>query len=371
LSWQLDQQDPSRSSQNDDDIDQGFYAKRAQADKALLAVVKICIALYHENFFLEGLSEHSVSALKKKFAKRAGNLVQLGFGLHAGSAVEGAIGSLRKVDATYLSEAVESSEFLESSTKEYGVNVLMSGEFHSLLHRNVKDKCRKIDDIFTSEEIEMVNQDDLNMMDENDDGKHMSLHTFDMDIDALFKKKVRRTTDSDATSDHGMAREDSVRSRQGSFRHIDNSRHKSSSGILNGSLLSRRRKSLFNGESPQDKKEKELFGSVEDTKETEERRKLEIPDGTLIYQPTVWDEHEDILAIRERFTPNFYDKFKEGYLAYFKGEWEVARNIFELLVKDFDDKPSALYLKRMKKAKSSTQISNLSWRYNSKMHKNL
>ena len=108
-------------------------AGKKQADKALLSVVKICIALYHESYFLEGLSAASISALKKKFAKRPGNLVQLGFGLHAGKAVEGAIGSQRKLDATYLSEAVELSDYLESSTKKYGVNVLMSGKFYSLL----------------------------------------------------------------------------------------------------------------------------------------------------------------------------------------------------------------------------------------------
>lgn len=45
-----------------------------------------------------------------------------GFGLHAGKAVQGAIGSQRKLDATYLSEAVERAEFLESSTKIYGKN---------------------------------------------------------------------------------------------------------------------------------------------------------------------------------------------------------------------------------------------------------
>ena len=43
-----------------------------------------------------------------------------GFGLHAGKAVQGAIGSPRKLDATYISESVERAEFLESSTKTYG-----------------------------------------------------------------------------------------------------------------------------------------------------------------------------------------------------------------------------------------------------------
>ena len=50
-----------------------------------------------------------------------------------GLAVQGAIGSQRKLDATYISESVETSEFLESSTKKYGVPVLMSDAFYNLL----------------------------------------------------------------------------------------------------------------------------------------------------------------------------------------------------------------------------------------------
>jgi len=45
-------------------------------------------------------------------------------GLHAGKAMQGVIGSKRKLDTTYISETVE---HLESSTKKYGVKILMSG----------------------------------------------------------------------------------------------------------------------------------------------------------------------------------------------------------------------------------------------------
>ena len=41
-------------------------------------------------------------------------------GLHMGWAIEGAIGSNRKIDASYLSPHVNTTEFLESSTKAYG-----------------------------------------------------------------------------------------------------------------------------------------------------------------------------------------------------------------------------------------------------------
>lgn len=70
-----------------------------------------------------------------------------GFGLHAGKAVQGAIGSQRKLDATYISESVERAEFLESSTKTYGVPLLMSDTFYGLLDSTNKYRCRKLDQL--------------------------------------------------------------------------------------------------------------------------------------------------------------------------------------------------------------------------------
>jgi len=44
----------------------------------------------------------------------------LGFGLHAGWAIESAIGSSYKIDASYLSPNVKIAERLEGATKIYG-----------------------------------------------------------------------------------------------------------------------------------------------------------------------------------------------------------------------------------------------------------
>ena len=98
-------------------------ARNNQADKALLAVVKISIALHYDYFFVETMNEEARNRLLTKLSKRKGPIVQMGFGLHAGKAVQGAIGSPRKLDATYISESVERAEFLESSTKTYGKRI--------------------------------------------------------------------------------------------------------------------------------------------------------------------------------------------------------------------------------------------------------
>ncbi|KAJ1613356.1 membrane associated adenylyl cyclase [Cryptosporidium canis] len=71
--------------------------------------------------------------------------VKLGFGLHYGWAIEGAIGSEYKIDASYLSPNVNLSSRLESATKHYGVNILFSHYLFEKLSVNMKTFCRKID----------------------------------------------------------------------------------------------------------------------------------------------------------------------------------------------------------------------------------
>lgn len=53
--------------------------------------------------------------------------VKMGFGLHVGWAIEGAIGSFYKIDASYLSPHVNMASRLEAATKQFGVPLLISG----------------------------------------------------------------------------------------------------------------------------------------------------------------------------------------------------------------------------------------------------
>ena len=54
--------------------------------------------------------------------------VKIGFGLHVGWAIEGAIGSFYKIDASYLSPHVNMASRLEAATKQFGVPLLISGQ---------------------------------------------------------------------------------------------------------------------------------------------------------------------------------------------------------------------------------------------------
>lgn len=71
--------------------------------------------------------------------------VRMGFGLHVGWAIEGAIGSKFKVDATYLSPHVNIAARLNSATRKFGVPILMSQQFHELLSKEFQMKTRQLD----------------------------------------------------------------------------------------------------------------------------------------------------------------------------------------------------------------------------------
>ena len=71
--------------------------------------------------------------------------VKMGFGLHVGWAIEGAIGSEYKVDASYLSPNVNLSARLEAATKQFDVPILISERFVNACGTRVANKCRQID----------------------------------------------------------------------------------------------------------------------------------------------------------------------------------------------------------------------------------
>merc|ERR1719263_2006073 len=69
----------------------------------------------------------------------------MGYGLNYGYAIEGAVGTNIKIDCSYLSPNVNLAARLESATKMYGVNILMSESFHSRLSPAVQQGLRRVD----------------------------------------------------------------------------------------------------------------------------------------------------------------------------------------------------------------------------------
>lgn len=73
--------------------------------------------------------------------------VKMGFGIHAGWAIEGSIGSKYKIDASYLSPHVSIASRLEGATKQYGVSLLISENVKDLVREPLKGLIRTIDKV--------------------------------------------------------------------------------------------------------------------------------------------------------------------------------------------------------------------------------
>jgi len=73
--------------------------------------------------------------------------INLSFGMDAGWAVEGAVGSEYKIDATYLSPHVNMASRMMSATKQYGVYFLLSERVQKLLSENAKTTLRHLDTV--------------------------------------------------------------------------------------------------------------------------------------------------------------------------------------------------------------------------------
>lgn len=72
--------------------------------------------------------------------------VHLGFGLHIGWSIEGAIGSHFKIDMSYLSPNVNMSSRLEGLTKDYKKPLLFTNSVFNLIQSTkIRNLCRKID----------------------------------------------------------------------------------------------------------------------------------------------------------------------------------------------------------------------------------
>lgn len=112
------------------------------ADNALACfislIVECKVQLKQKNSFIAKYTEHPVlNSHKWTF--------DLMYGLHIGWAIEGAIGSIHKIDASYLSPHVNIAARLEQATHQYGVDLLFSDPLYNCLSPALQNYCRKID----------------------------------------------------------------------------------------------------------------------------------------------------------------------------------------------------------------------------------
>ncbi len=372
VSWLLEDESTGTASRFSSRTSPTYVAKHHEADKALLSVVKICMALHHDDYYVETMSNLPRTALLNKLKKRPGPIVQMGFGLHAGKAVQGAIGSQKKIDATYVSEAVERAEYLETSTKKYKVQMLMSDSFHRLLHPSNRRRCRKIDQImFQNEDEEDYEEEAYGQ------GDVMELFTYDLDVDALWEgtkkggdgdiceteredssiSSLRKVSGppstSRATSNSALTR----KTRRLSKRSFEVKGPSSSDEFRPGSFASQGDGQSYAGTSVNTADAKagvdETSPSTRRDSEPRDHRsskspELVLPTGPALYSSNVW-LHADMRRIRRRYTPVVFSTFNSGLQKYYDKDWAGAKQCFEAIVDRFDDGPSQYFLDEMEK----------------------
>lgn len=115
------------------------------ADSALTAFIKCMIDLDNANTdgpLTEYLKNPNVI---RRFGPNF--RIKMGFGMHVGWAVEGAIGSRFKIDATYISPHVEMADRLEAGSKMFMTPINISHWLASLLSPGARKFLRKMDRI--------------------------------------------------------------------------------------------------------------------------------------------------------------------------------------------------------------------------------
>ena len=114
-------------------------AMSSVADQALASFVIIMTALKRSKRLKLYMEDERLTERIPNFA------VRMGFGLHAGWAIEGAIGSEYKIDASYLSPNVNMASRLEAATKQFRTPILLSEHFVALLSPSTQARVREID----------------------------------------------------------------------------------------------------------------------------------------------------------------------------------------------------------------------------------
>ncbi len=126
------------------------YQNQVVCDMALFSFIKIIAKI---NKLAHILDYRKDPALQDRMP---GYEVNMGFGLHCGWAIEGAIGSTFKIDASYLSPNVNMASRLEAATKQYGVPLLVSGPIYRMFTEEIQGECRELDTVTVKGSIKPV-----------------------------------------------------------------------------------------------------------------------------------------------------------------------------------------------------------------------
>lgn len=280
-----------------------------------------------------------------------------------GWAIEGAIGSNRKIDASYLSPHVNAAEFLESSTKGYGVSLLMSEPFFQLLSPAASKYCRQVDRIRRS------------MLEEP-----MGLYTYDTDLSinwndpyrnqrkdpkarliAAAKKVTNMTSDQMASlgittgetsaSTAGFAPRRRSNQVPGLLNTLNSLRAQHGHHAYGHHRASVRRTSALHHPNhvvgmrsagqhhmpALDESSELLSAENKEAEDIEEARKVKARQTPTVklppYTQQVWTEDPDVVELRHKVSDAFRASWENGIIAFIKGDWALAKTVFNDLLR--------------------------------------
>jgi hypothetical protein len=108
-------------------------------DRAVIGMLKSFAGIHRDKKLLSWSRDFRLSAGVGAWS------VNMIFGMDAGWAVEGAVGSEYKIDATYLSPHVNMASRMMSACKHYGVTILLSEAVQELMSEQAKSRLRNLD----------------------------------------------------------------------------------------------------------------------------------------------------------------------------------------------------------------------------------
>ena len=110
-------------------------------DRAVIGMLKSFACMYRDKDIRKWNKDFRLGAGVGAFT------VSVFYGMDAGWAVEGAVGSQYKIDATYLSPHVNMASRMMSACKQYGVSILLSQAVQELMSDTGRSKLRHLDTI--------------------------------------------------------------------------------------------------------------------------------------------------------------------------------------------------------------------------------
>ena len=110
-------------------------------DRAVIGMLKSFACMYRDKEIQKWNKDFRLGAGVGAFT------VSVCYGMDAGWAVEGAVGSQYKIDATYLSPHVNMASRMMSACKQYGVSILLSQAVQELMSDTGRSKLRHLDTV--------------------------------------------------------------------------------------------------------------------------------------------------------------------------------------------------------------------------------